>query len=128
MTTEDKEKILYLVNVEKKTVRAVAAELNIPFTTVSSFIATKTVRFEKCPVCGKEVPVKNVRGRRAIYCSSKCRNADYKENNKRRHVKRICEQCGKEYFQYTFVKSRFCSRSCAMKHRYEKQRIHGKSS
>lgn len=128
MTTETKEKILYLHNVEKKTVREVAAELNIPFTTVSSFISTKTVRFVPCPVCGEGVPVREAKGRRAIYCSAKCRNADYKNNRKRRHIKCVCEQCGKEYLQYTFVKSRFCSRSCAMKHRYEKQRVHGKGA
>ena len=127
MTTEEKIKIIKM-NEEGVGVRQIARELSVQPGTIVAFLATKTVRFESCPVCGKAVPVKNIKGRRAIYCSPKCRNSDYKENHKRRHVKCVCEQCGKEYFQYTFVKSRFCSRSCAMKHRYEKQRIHEKSS
>ena len=123
MTIEEKKKILSLYYEEKKNVKAIAVEVNIPYTTVSSFLATKIIRYDSCPVCGKEVPVKKAKGRRSIYCSSKCRDIDYKDNHKRRHVKCVCEQCGKEYFQYTFVKSRFCSRSCAMKHRNGKQRI-----
>ena len=124
MTIEEKNKIIKMRD-DGVGVREMARELSVQPGTIVAFLKlnTKTIRFDPCPVCGKEVPVKHIRGRQAIYCSIKCRNIDYKENHKRRHQRCVCEYCGKEYLQYTFVKSRFCSRSCAMKYRNGKQRV-----
>ena len=124
MTTETKNKILSMSREEHKSIRAISIETGMSLGAISNFLrkSEDIVRFVNCLNCGKEIPMRNNGGRTPMYCCSECKYEDYRNTKKRRHVIRVCEHCGCEYKQYSFVKSRFCSRACANKHRYS--RIH----
>lgn len=123
MTTEIKNKILSMLREENKSIREISREVGMSVGAISNFLSKSEniIRFTNCLHCGKELVMKKGSGGRTpMYCSKECKYADYRETKKRRHVTHICEHCGCEYKQYSFIKSRFCSRACANKHRYGK--------
>ena len=118
MTAEEKNKILQLRK-EGKTIREIATITKKGIATVDELIniikVEKITGFAECPHCGKEiVHTKRTRGRPRVYCSKKCQRAD----ETRRNTVYICQECGRPFRYYQFQKSKFCSRSCYLKHRY----------
>lgn len=121
MTTEEKNKILLLNRNEDKGIREISALVGISKSAIGDFISSSLdiIKFEKCLNCGEEIAIKKTRGRPARFCCAACKKAYYKNNNSLKTEIRICEECGKEYKQFRYLKTRFCSCQCAQKH------IHG---
>ena len=118
MTAEEKNTILQLRK-EGKNIREIAAITNKAVGTVDMLLnrikAEKITGFSECPHCGKEIiHTRRTRGRPRVYCSKECQRAD----ETRRNTVYICQECGRSFRYYQFQKSKFCSRSCYMKHRY----------
>lgn len=120
MTTEEKNTVLAMARGgAKKTEIARALDGRVSSQYLGKFCeGNKWVeRFAKCPNCGAEfaIPLKRGKGRTRVFCSDKCKRA-FNSKRRKKGVTLICEECGREYLQFSFRKSRFCSRSCAQKH------------
>ena len=115
MTLEQKQLIM-LLKESGKGGREIAKELNIPKSTVFSYLQSVESN-NLCPNCGE--PITNLPGfhRLRKYCSDKCRY-DFNHMKKRKSVF-TCKQCGKSFSDYKHIKRSFCSRSCF--HAYQKE-------
>lgn len=77
-----------------------------------------------CPVCGTEFTITGQKGRKRIYCSAECREAENirraaeKRGNKPRPTyKKICPVCGKKFLGAKMAI--YCSRACIAVQTYE---------
>ncbi|MDL2292561.1 helix-turn-helix domain-containing protein [Acholeplasma sp. OttesenSCG-928-E16] len=128
MTNQEKEQILKLRE-EGLSYREIAKTLNLPFTSVSSFIArqnTNKSNTEICKNCG--IKLSQTKGhRKKIFCSEKCRRFWWKSNPDKRNLKAYheckCEQCGKSFLSYSKADRKYCSYSC-----YQTTRNRGKNN
>lgn len=120
MTTEEKNLVLKLSRDEKLGAREISRKLGITKSTICDHLlrSKDVVLYKECPNCGKEIVIKNIRGRPARFCCTACKKAYYKKHNSLKVDICICEECGKEYKQFRYLKTRFCSRKCAAKHRH----------
>ena len=118
MTTKQKQEILQMAK-EGKSVREIAALLNIPKSTVNylSSQKDKIKNIIECPICGKEIINYIGGGRYKEYCSRKC----YDSKQRRKNVERICQCCGKPFKAWYFAKTRYCSNECFLKDTYGKK-------
>ena len=74
-------------------------------------------RIETCPECKREIIVTFHRPQKK-FCSVQHKKRYY--NRFRTKTKTgICLNCGKEFEQYSFINSRFCSISCANLYRFQ---------
>ena len=124
MTTEQRNQILDMHRNQGMKQKDIAAIIGVTSARINIFLkeTEDVLYYVSCLNCGKSLPVrKGVTGKKPKYCCKECKYEDYRNNKRRRHVIHVCEHCGKEYKQYSFIKSRFCSRACANKHRYGKQ-------
>lgn len=73
-----------------------------------------------CKYCGKLLNQKPASKPRK-FCSDKCRlawwNCHSAEVNRKAYCSFVCAHCGKEYTVYGRKQSKFCSRTCAGRHR-----------
>ena len=72
-----------------------------------------------CEQCGKEF---EARTNNEHYCSEKCKNQHYYQQNRKSiapQETRICKECGKAFKPKT-KRSYFCSRDCAEKNRHRR--------
>ena len=78
------------------------------------------LEFIKCPYCGREIIVTRTN------CQQKFCNAEHRRLYYNKHRSKpkasICKRCGKEFFQYSFRNSQYCSISCAALDREESKR------
>ena len=122
MTVEEKNKVLTLTR-EGKSIREIAELMNFPKSTVALIAEQKdrVKEFIECPGCGKTIihPLPHT-GRWQKYCNSECKNKFYRESKYKKHVRSICQCCGKEFFQYTNTDWKYCSRECYINARYYK--------
>ena len=79
-----------------------------------------TSPFKKCPYCGREIIVID-RNCQQIYCSQEHKKL-YNSKNRKKTKATICARCGKEFFQYSFRNSKYCSIECAARDREEAKR------
>ena len=73
-----------------------------------------------CRQCGKELDENQGKGRKACFCSSKCRVTywrDLKAREKDRNYTRICAHCGSEFFSVRRDR-KYCSHDCYIKARF----------
>lgn len=61
-------------------------------------------RIRKCDYCGTEYVSRTIHGR---FCSGKCKTAWGRKYN-RKPIKRICENCSKEFESDNYSNARFC--------------------
>ena len=79
---------------------------------------------QKCLHCAKEINTKEQRGRKAKFCSEKCRRAWWAENADKKNKKETawytftCANCGKQCRVYGNENRKFCSIKCANVHRF----------
>ena len=120
MTTEEKNKILEYSRTQKLSTREIAVLVGMGKSRVAEFVdrCKNIIRFDRCCNCGAEIVIYYKKGRQKQFCSSICKHYYYRKNNSLKKRTLICECCGKEYRQFNYLKSRFCSRECAHKHRY----------
>lgn len=111
MKESEKKKILEL-KASGKSIREIAALLNIPRSTVGSFIKSNEKK-AACKYCGKSITL--IKGHRPrVFCSDSCRYNYWKENNKDRKTKLEveCLCCHKVFYAYKSENRKFCSREC----------------
>ena len=73
------------------------------------------IRFIKCPECGREVVVTWFNRQQRFCCIS--HKNKYHSSRRKKTKLTICQNCGKEFYQYSFRNSVYCSCSCAAEHR-----------
>jgi len=101
------------------TYAAIAAELGVPESTVTSHCRRKgiTTTFEVCPECGKRL-VHLPKKKKKRFCSEKCRMAWWAKNPEAINKKAIyyfdCPQCGQSFSAYGNSKRKYCSQKCVM--------------
>ena len=87
--------------------------------------AVKRMKFHKvvnCPYCGEEIVVSGkLHNSCQKFCSLEHKNKYHSERRKK-DKKFICEECGKEFYDYSFRKPRFCSVSCANANRNKQEK------
>lgn len=118
MTENEKHRIVEL-KVQGLGYRAIAKELGIAVSTVSSYLRrikdVEAISKQKCKCCGLEL--KQTKGhRQRVFCSDKCRIKWWKNNkeqlNKKKMIKNLCPICHKEFFYYPGKIQKFCSWNC----------------
>lgn len=83
----------------------------------------KTV-LKECLYCGKEINKKEQRGRKAKFCSDKCRRTWWNENSDKRNRREsawysfVCKNCGKDFRAYGNKSRKFCSVRCTTEYRF----------
>ena len=118
MTAEEKNRILKMKR-EGLSVREAAAITGRGTGTIGRLfkLADLINDYAECPNCGKEIVHYKVKGRKRVYCCEECKRT----NKVRRNTKYTCLNCGKTYYSYRHHKSKFCSFSCYIEHRYGKR-------
>lgn len=93
---------------------------------VSASPSTKEKNYiDECKQCGKEINKTDKVGRKSKFCSHRCRRKwwnNHPEKKDRREsawYSFICLYCGKEFKAYGNRNRKYCSRRCAVEHRYE---------
>jgi hypothetical protein len=66
-----------------------------------------------CAECGGNFETRH--GGEAIYCSERCYQKHLRKAGKHKNHLKTCEHCGKEFMG--IKRSRYCSRSCSVRHR-----------
>ena len=77
-------------------------------------------RIEKCKYCGVEMVISN-RNKLQRFCCIEHKNTYHAKNRKKTKVS-TCKWCGKEFTQYTFRNSKYCSIQCAALDREQAKR------
>lgn len=115
MTVEEKNKVLALAR-EGKSVRKIAAIVNFPKSTVGLIAEQKDTiqEFVECPACGKTIahPIAFSGAKWKKYCNSDCKNRFYRESKYKKHLRSICQRCGKEFLTYTNSHQKYCCHDC----------------
>lgn len=113
MNDIEKKKIIELKS-EGKSIREISTLLNIPRSTIGSYIKTLEKEFF-CKCCGKPITIK--KGHRPrVFCSDGCRYKYWRSNNTNKNkptnhvVECLC--CNKKFYSYVSLKRKFCSRAC----------------
>ena len=102
--------------------KAIAKKLNIPLSSVASFIRRKESSKEHitCKHCGKKL-IQTKGHRQKIFCSDSCRRAWWKENPDKRNLFSyydcICKECGIHFKSYSKHDRKYCSLDCYNKSR-----------
>ncbi len=78
------------------------------------------IRIQACPYCKKEMIITRFNSQQK-FCSIEHKNKYHSANRKKSKLS-ICENCGKEFYQYSFRNSKFCCCSCAAEHREQVKR------
>ena len=73
------------------------------------------LRIETCPECGKDTIITHWNKQQKFCCNE--HKKKYYNTHRKKTKLTVCENCGKEFYQYSFRNSRFCSCSCAAGHR-----------
>lgn len=131
MTEQEKQQIL---NLRKNGLgyKAISKRLNIPLSSVSSFIKrgnhSKSTQISICKNCGNKLI--QTKGHRAkIFCSDKCRRQWWKNNPESRNLKAYheckCIQCGKEFISYSKTDRKYCSTVCYQIARFKREDSNG---
>ena len=108
MTKENMDKI-YTLKDTGLSIRNIAKTLNVPFSTVQSFLKKYPVRVGNfCKCCGKKVPYSRFKPRE--YCSNYFRRKWYR--NHKFGETRICIGCGREFQIKNHHDNHYCSREC----------------
>lgn len=76
----------------------------------------KEGEYDICIYCNKKF-MRNNRGRRKKYCSSKCRREHYYEKGNAKTYSASCEYCGKSFEGYSKAR-KYCSRECYVRDRF----------
>ena len=124
MTEEQKKQLKDIIEVQKIYIyEEVVAMMGLPRPEIRAQIKKMypyRLHFEKCPYCGREIIVIDSN------CQQKFCNAEHRKLYYNKHRSKpkasICKRCGKEFFQYSFRKSQYCSISCAALDREEAKR------
>ncbi len=120
MTAEEKNRVIELDNANYKS-REIARIIGKDVANISRLLSRvkneNIVSFGECPNCGKEIVHYKVKGRKRVYCCEKCKRS----NKVRRNTKYTCLNCGRTFYSYHHQKSKFCSVSCYLEHRYGKR-------
>jgi len=109
----EKKRIIEL-KAEGKSIRDISSLLNIPRSTIGTYIKTfETESFCKC--CGKLIAIK--KGHRPrVFCSDSCRYKFWRsinnDKNKSTNYVVVCLCCQKKFYSYRSLKRKFCSRAC----------------
>ena len=78
------------------------------------------IRIQACPYCKKEMVITRL-NKQQKFCSAEHKNKYHSANRKKDKLS-ICENCGKEFYQYSFRNNKFCSCLCAAEHREKQKR------
>ena len=124
MTTEEKNQILHLYREEGIKNRDLSRMFNVNTSSINNIVSkTNVVRFDRCLNCGQEIIIYKKKGHPKKFCSCTCKRAFYKKNDTLKKAVLICECCGKEFYQFKYLKRRFCSRQCANKRHHGIERL-----
>lgn len=113
MNDIEKKRIIELKS-EGKSIRDISSLLNIPRSTIGTYIKTfEMVSF--CKYCGKPITIK--KGHRSrVFCSDNCRYKYWRSTNdiknKSTNYEVECLCCHKKFYSYRSLKRKFCSREC----------------
>ena len=78
------------------------------------------LHFVKCPHCGREIIVTDT-NRQQKFCNPDHRKLYYNRHRNKPKIS-VCARCGKEFAQYSFRNSKYCSIECAARDREEAKR------
>ena len=121
-TEEQYSKLRELINQKRFFLDDVMREMNLPAKNVKTALGhiTHWVSIEKCPYCGRSIIIisSNCQQR---FCNPEHRKLYYNKHRNKPKAS-ICARCGKEFFQYSFRKSKYCSIQCAALDREESKR------
>lgn len=119
MTTEEKNKVLEL-DKQGLTIREIGKIINRSNDAIHNLLkkSENVSSYDSCPICGKEIiNYKNRPGRKRHYCSDKC----YNSKKRRKDKTCTCINCGKTFLSWRFAKTKYCSYSCFVQHKYGKR-------
>ena len=112
----------YVISHNKIFVAEIAKETGYPKQQVAAAInRMKDYKVVNCLYCGEGIVVSGkLHNSCQKFCSLEHKNKYHSEHRKK-DTKFICEECGKEFYDYRFRKSRFCSVHCANINRNKKK-------
>ena len=125
MTEEEKKKIEDIIVKQKIYVYDdVVSLMGLPRTEVRKMVRRaldwRFRRFEKCPYCHREIIITWSNPQKK-FCNPEHRKL-YNNRNRNKSKISICARCGKEFSQYSFRNSKYCSIECAARDREEAKR------
>ena len=123
MTEEQKNQLYDIVHKQRIFfLDDIAALMNLPKPEIRQQIKRSywVVKFVKCPYCGREIIVVST-NRQQLFCNAEHRKLYYNKHRTKPKAS-ICVRCGKEFFQYSFRNSKYCSIQCAALDREESKR------
>lgn len=118
MNQDTKNNILKL-RAEGKGYGEIASLMTISKNSVVTFLRRKNDdQSNKCPYCGMKL-IQTKGHRQKKFCSSKCRQLYWKQNNKSETMVYCnCKCCDKSFLAYPSQNPQYCSRECFYKGKY----------
>ena len=124
MTEDQKKQLKNIIEIQKIYIyEEVVAMMGLPRPEVRAQIKKMypyRLHYEKCPYCGREIIVIDS-NRQQKFCNAEHRKLYYNKHRSKPKAT-ICKRCGKEFFQYSFRNSKYCSIECAARDREEDKR------
>lgn len=125
MTEKEKNQIIELRN-QGKGYKQIAKALNLPVSSVSSFVLrnkeSSQIKECLCKNCGVKL-IQTKGHRQKLYCSDKCRREWWKNNqdkvNRLAFHDCVCLECGIAFRSYSKANRKYCSQGCYQKARFK---------
>lgn len=111
-----------ILKVNRDTVRNICKNNNL--TGYGKPTKEAKIEIKQCQYCGKDINTEERKGRKAKFCSDKCRRTWWSENCKKKDKRESswysfkCQKCGKEFKAYGNKNRKFCSIKCASEYRF----------